>query len=373
MSDYSKNYYGHEWQDDAPPALSAANMLDIDGFIKELDSRTKDLKSTKLDSDSRIAERAETAAREAEASAERAMSGTPEGYADVAKRANTVSNRNLLDNAWFTVNQRGWTSGKASANAYTVDRWVINNSSVIVEKTDDGISIIKDVSAYGGQLYQKIEDFSSLAGKVLTVSALIKNTTAFTFGISENGTNIKGMTVSEAHDDWTLVSTKVSTSASLSMLQFRIAILNATANGTVQLKAVKLEVGELSTLGNDVAPNMAEELLKCQRYFFRLANKNSSNKDYLGIGFARDSSYIMYDAILPVSMRGNTISVSTSANAISYSRTNATASINAQSVSGYYLSTNRRSLMIVGTGLTTSTAYSIYLAPNGYIDFSADL
>lgn len=370
MSDYTKDYVQTDWEDGS--IVTAEKLNNIEGFVSELDDRTKDLKTTKLDNQADYVRRAEQAAESAAESAAQAMSGTPEGYAQVAAKANVVSHPNLLMNPWFTINQRGWTSGKASANAYTVDRWSVNNANIRIDKTSDGIAIIKDVSNYGGQLVQKLEDFSSLAGKTVTVSAIVKNTTPVTMGVSENGVNIKGMTIADTHDDWTLISNQVKISDDITQLQFRIAILNASANGSVDIKAVKLEIGNVSTLAMDVAPDTSTELAKCQRYYFRLANSSGTNKDYLGIGFARDTSYIMYDFILPTTMRVNP-TITTSGNAISYTRNTVGNATNASSVGGYYASTNRRSALIGGSGLTAGTPYALYLAPGGFIEFNADL
>lgn len=374
MADFSRIFNPHNFVNDINPSIAAGALNYTEGFISELDERTKMLNDTKLTTadGANIAAIATAAAESAAESAAHAMSGTPEGYADVVARANVVSHPNLIINSWFTINQRGWTSGKASANAYTVDRWAVNNANIRIDKTSDGIAIIKDVSNYGGQFFQKFEDFSSLAGKTVTVSAIVKNTTPVTMGISENGTTIKGMTITDTHDDWTLIYNQVKISDNITQLQFRIAILNASANGSVEIKAVKLEIGSVSTLAMDVAPNAAEELLKCQRYYFRLANSSGTNKDYLGIGFARDASYIMYDIILPTTMRVNP-TISASANAISYTRNTVSNATNASSVGGYYASTNRRSALIGGNGLTAGTPYALYLAPNGYIELTAEL
>lgn len=47
MSDYSKNYIPTEWEDGS--LLASEKLNNIEGFIVELDDRTKDLKSTKED------------------------------------------------------------------------------------------------------------------------------------------------------------------------------------------------------------------------------------------------------------------------------------------------------------------------------------
>lgn len=47
MSDYSKNYIPTEWEDGS--LLASGKLNNIEGFIVELDDRTKDLKATKED------------------------------------------------------------------------------------------------------------------------------------------------------------------------------------------------------------------------------------------------------------------------------------------------------------------------------------
>lgn len=47
MADYTKNYIPTEWEDGS--ILSASKLNNIEGFVTELDERTKDLKATKQD------------------------------------------------------------------------------------------------------------------------------------------------------------------------------------------------------------------------------------------------------------------------------------------------------------------------------------
>lgn len=49
MADYTKNYIPTAWVDGSAPAITAANLNNIEGFVTELDERTKDLKTTKAD------------------------------------------------------------------------------------------------------------------------------------------------------------------------------------------------------------------------------------------------------------------------------------------------------------------------------------
>lgn len=49
MADYAKTYNPTAWADDSDPSISASNLNKIEGYVQELDERTKDLKSTKED------------------------------------------------------------------------------------------------------------------------------------------------------------------------------------------------------------------------------------------------------------------------------------------------------------------------------------
>ena len=76
----------------------------------------------------------------------------------------TVSNPNLADNAWFTVNQRELK--KYTADGYTVDRWYTLNADVAV--LDNGVTITKRSGAqYDPLLRQLIIPTKDLRGKTV--------------------------------------------------------------------------------------------------------------------------------------------------------------------------------------------------------------
>lgn len=152
------------------------------------------------------------------------------------------SNPNLLINPDFRVNQRG--SANYTSNGYTVDRWKVNNGTV--KPQSNGISVTLNNK---GQFIQLLEN--TLSG---TYTATIKVTSitgdcvlfigshslqlnkAGTFTITENG-SITG-----------------------------ISLYKSTAGTcTINVEYIKLEQGSVST--TFVAPNYADELLKCQRYY----------------------------------------------------------------------------------------------------------
>lgn len=152
------------------------------------------------------------------------------------------SNPNLLINPDFRVNQRG--SVNYTSNGYTVDRWKVNNGTV--KPQSNGVSVTLNNK---GQFIQLLEN--TLSG---TLTATIKVTSitgdcvlfvgshslqlnkAGTFTITENG-SITG-----------------------------ISLYKSTAGTcTINVEYIKLEQGSVST--TFVAPNYADELVKCQRYY----------------------------------------------------------------------------------------------------------
>ena len=154
------------------------------------------------------------------------------------------SNPNLLINPDFNINQRGATS---YTSGYTVDRWKVSNGTV--EPQSNGISV---TLSQKGQFIQLFEN--TLSG---TYTATIKVTSitgdcvlfigshslqlnkAGTFTITENG-SITG-----------------------------ISLYKSTAGTcTINVEYIKLEQGAVST--PFIAPNYADELVKCQRYFMYL-------------------------------------------------------------------------------------------------------
>lgn len=83
-----------------------------------------------------------------------------------------ISNPNLLDNPWFTVNQRG--NNTYTANEYTVDRWKKSTNGTLTV-IDKGIHL----SANNGDLYlnqfYESDLISQLTGKTVTYSIKVSN------------------------------------------------------------------------------------------------------------------------------------------------------------------------------------------------------
>ena len=172
----------------------------------------------------------------------------------------TYSNPNLLDNPWFTVNQRGQSEYNfTGADGYTVDRYFLENSTLNV--TDNGVEL-----GVGGVLiqYEDLESCKNLVGKTVTVS--IRTSDGEIFAVTNLFPDIDKDTTKG-------FSTTLANGLGVSVISFSVqtdkvqTLRLFAAESLVTIKAVKLELGPVSTLANDTAPDYATELLKCQRYF----------------------------------------------------------------------------------------------------------
>ncbi|MEE3484611.1 MAG: hypothetical protein VZQ98_09860 [Bacteroidales bacterium] len=207
-----------------------------------------------------------------------------------------ISNPNLLDNPWFTVNQRGESS--YSLEGYTVDRWRFSKKSGSTQAlTYDGSThtiTIDETSGDTAYFQQRFE--TPLPAGTYTISM---NVTALTGNASiqlyyEDGTfgnniSIKGIGIRVA---------TVQVAKPITRLYF-----NIFQDASLSIKAVKLEVGSVSTLAMDTAPNYATELLKCQRYFYRMKPNSSSGALGIGYGWTIGTTACRACIMLPTKMR----------------------------------------------------------------------
>lgn len=156
------------------------------------------------------------------------------------------SNRNLLDNPWFTVNQRS-ASGTVTPSAYVADRWQVFSGSA----TAGTYPTINASSNIGQRIAFDIE-----AGKTYTFSVLLADGTIVsgTKAVTDPNTTISFISNSLVELDYFGAQSPKN-----------IRIYN-TSGAALGVKAAKIELGSVSTLANDVPPEYGEELLKCLRY-----------------------------------------------------------------------------------------------------------
>ena len=264
-----------------------------------------------------------------------------------------LSNRNFLDNGWFTVNQRGSTSGTMSGNKYYYDRWIFTystNPGSFVE-TSNGVKLTPALND-SVQWWQYLDNPIALSGKALTISIL------FGDGSIKHGSLVResGTYQNIMLDSNTQLQVSINTTD-------RVAFY---VKSEVIIRAVKLEVGSVSTLHLDVAPDYTEELLKCQRYFERIKLLGSANSYALfGIGYA-DSTAVARVIIWCQPKRAlPTLSFTGSF----YLGTNAVTGMAAQQMTNAGIAAN-----VASSGLVQDNLYVLTSSNTGYyIDLSADL
>lgn len=220
------------------------------------------------------------------------LNGTASGNVTPSELADALQkkpNPNLLDNPFFSVNQRGVPNFNTS-NGYGVDRWVVGSNGSNVTINSD-----KTITITNARIDQRVEIdfFKNLERKQLTVSVLFSDGNI----ISQKFT----MTTMVADSSW---HEAVVYSSSPLYIQYGYYYGSGIYDlgyfgfgvdgGTRTIKAVKLEIGDTSTLAYDVPPNYATELQKCQRYYVVY-------NDVFGIVIANGSTE--YGITLPVEMR----------------------------------------------------------------------
>lgn len=193
------------------------------------------------------------------------------------------TNPNIFINGWFTVNQRG--SASYTTAGYTVDRWRTDSAVTITVSASDGVLI-------GGSYLKQILEASvsdALLGEKVTLS--IK----YADGTISTGTATIPSSYGAAY------TSVCSTADNIGFLQvdqsadkFRVII----ASSAKYVRAVKLEIGSVSTIAQDTQPDYTTELLRCQRYFVR----KSANAAYRVFGLVSTDSSTAAGWALPLAV-----------------------------------------------------------------------
>jgi hypothetical protein len=210
-----------------------------------------------------------------------------------------ISNPNLLDNPWFTVNQREKTT--YSGAGYTVDRWKSYINDATISISNNGITITRGNSSTRFGLLQHFENLDYLRNKVVTASIMLSDGTIkkATFTIPDTA---------DSTVDFIELDGFGTVGGNFRPSNPFIGIISNVANASITIRAVKLELGSVSTLAMDTAPNYATELLKCQRYCIAL-NPFKVSYMWFGSGLAYSATEVDVLVPVPVAMRANPVLV----------------------------------------------------------------
>ena len=202
------------------------------------------------------------------------------------------SNKNLLDNWDFTnpVNQRGKASYQVQTNdpsrVYTIDRWALSNNSTKNKLTVSNGKITCSLSGQYSRLHQLVPVESSvIGGKTVTFSIITESynaslelfleffegdqITGYSDSIVLSNSNVENIVINGT--TYKLFKTTMTLPSKKGVCHCHIINHNNTSTYSLSLIAAKLELGEVSTLKNDLlGVSYAEELKKCQRYFLKV-------------------------------------------------------------------------------------------------------
>lgn len=275
----------------------------------------------------------------------------------------SISNPNLLDNPWFTVNQRG-QSVYTSEN-YTVDRWRLSyatGATTHQATVNNDNSITLECEGTNNTYFrQKIEN-ELLSGNDYTVSIKCRNI----IGSPNFQICFSDGTYGITH----IVTGPLYTYTIQNLLKNSTGIIfNIHPGESITIEAVKIEKGSISTLAMDTAPNYQQELAKCQRYFVRFNPTDSFTA--LGAGIY-SSNHVFAEVTLPTVLRAKpNVSYST-IRAYSYGRND----VNISSIIVNNYINNIVSLKCApgsGANFVNGDYCELQLDTNNYLDLSCEL
>lgn len=276
-----------------------------------------------------------------------------------------LSNPNILHNPWFTVNQRGITSITVS-NEFIADRWRVYTTLATFEATRNSNGFIVIDNSSGDQnviLYQKRTTtyLTSLLGNKLTASVLLSDGTIYSGTITYDGS-------SKDYVDNEYICLYMPSAVTNQILG-----LTVKPGASITIKALKLEVGEISTLAMDPRPEYAIELAKCQRYFQNIVNTDSSNNRLIGIAYAVSTTSARILLTLPDHMRTNSPTITSSGSFLIQPITGGSG-IDVTSIASLGLMETYINIKAdVASGLTAGTTYFFQMKPDAAINLSAEL
>lgn len=271
------------------------------------------------------------------------------------------TNINILDNPWlgstYAVNQRKVSGTVSTANIYFYDRWktsATGDATIAAEYLTIGA---------GSGLVQYFECTRLISGKTYTLSVLDSNGTVYTASgvltTTNGGTSVWQIDKTVAQNVW------------LGVRQYNANLMDVTittVNG-VSIKAIKLELGTACTIGNDVPPNYADELAKCQHYFQRIVI--ALNQPFM-TGTSWSATEIRGFVPLASPLAKEVVSISTDCTFVAIGL-GGSANVSALAVQGYKPSNGFINLIATSSGLSGQNIYQIRSNSNGHIDLSAEL
>lgn len=291
------------------------------------------------------------------------QSGTLNSSQKAQARKNIMAggtNPNLLDNPWFLVNQRNATSGNFDNNVYRMDRWQTTYGTSASGGSwtwSDGVITVTNGNT-ATYFQQPINNVAKIDGKIVTGSVMLSDGTIYSGTITRTNGSNQGFNVGATGFGLRFTAEN----------KFQIQV---SANQTKAFKAVKLEIGSVSTLENDVPPDYGTELAKCQYYFERITAVGQNLS--LGVGNVSSPATTCYVPIKIAPKRTATPTLSKSGN---IKLGTSTLSITASAIAwqSFDQKTGQGTFALTIPSGQTAGAFLRYgLETNAYINISSDL
>ena len=292
------------------------------------------------------------------------MDNTGKQVDDAVDYALANSNRNLLDNPFFTIRQMG-TSGVTGVG-YAVDRWK-NTGGANLTQTPRSPYGITFASSSGYQVDQALWAYPAeyLDGETLTISvmtsggSIAKATGTFT-AISSTAAKVA---VTSADGNFTVGLYYIPSARAVPFVRITTPTAKFPVNAAIL--AVKLEKGSYSTLANDM-PMDDEELTKCQRYFVRMRWQALTP---VCLALASTSTNLNGLIITPVAMRETSTYSIASSGSLTTPAGNTATPTNVTASYG-----NQMRVQFSASGITSGQVYQLHTGNAAkYIDISADI
>lgn len=272
-----------------------------------------------------------------------------------------ATNPNLLLNPWFTVNQRGRTS--FSTTGMLVDGWRVTSGSLTHTINADGSITIGHGGT--GNLVNRVDlPPTALAGKPVTLSVMLADGTVGHWTVTLPAPTTSSQLVINQNFSGRIVNLYVM--ALTSPYGYGLSIYSNNPSTDITIRAVKLEIGSVSTLANDAPPDYASELAKCRYYFQRVAVAGS-NREAVTLGYSYAGGGVFFGLISPMKARPSITRTGTwQVHPIGGTGVNVTS----QSVgynAPYY------SVSLGASGIAANQVVRLYGEAGATLDFSAEL
>ena len=203
------------------------------------------------------------------------------------------SNANILDNWDFSnpVNQRGQTTYSQNG-AYSIDRWKTSGKGTLTLNSGY-ISLQRTGEWYN--FSQIIDNPGRFAGKTLTLSVKGSGHYSIIFNVNQNS-----YPASKLYNSTDIGIVSVTYTLPDSVTQLAVVIQSKNTAVVNNIYSAKLEIGEISTLENDIPMDYQSEYLKCLRYYYKGGIMFASRSYTTDVG---KGTYYYQRAQFPVPMR----------------------------------------------------------------------